>query len=368
MLDKDKIKQSLTIEDINLILSDLGSSHPIGDGKGNYIYQTVCHGGHKQKLYYYSDTKFFHCYTDCQCSFDIYELIIKAKSKQGMKFNFNDALYYVAKATNKLTDFNKVVEAYNPDVIDDWEFINKYKTIKKPDVNLMIHSEKILDLFYTKPYESWIDEGISELTMKKFNISYYIKEDKIVIPHYDINSNLIGIRGRNLREELLEQGKKYMPLVIENKMYSHPLMYNLYGLHITKEAIRRYKRAIIFEAEKSVLKGDTFYGKANCAVACCGSTISDYQRDLLLGLEIEEVIIALDKEFTDPNSDEARIYAEKLVKLAYKFTPYVRTFIIWDGLGLIELKDSPIDKGQEIFETLFKNKYEITTKIEGVKR
>lgn len=86
--------------------------------------------------------------------------------------------------------------------------------------------------------------------MKLYNIRYSILQNKIIIPHYDVDNNLIGIRGRALNEEDLVYGK-YMPIQIENKIYSHPLMFNLYGLNIVKNNIKRLKTAIIAESEKA---------------------------------------------------------------------------------------------------------------------
>ena len=57
--------------------------------------------------------------------------------------------------------------------------------------------------------------------MDKYNILYSISQEKIVIPHYDINNNLIGIRGRALNEWEIENVGKYMPIKIENKWYAH---------------------------------------------------------------------------------------------------------------------------------------------------
>ena len=42
----------------------------------------------------------------------------------------------------------------------------------------------------------WIEDGISYEIMKVYNILYSISRNKIVIPHYDAENNLIGIRGR----------------------------------------------------------------------------------------------------------------------------------------------------------------------------
>jgi hypothetical protein len=360
-LDKEKIKESLTEKDIEIILRDLGSNCSKKDGQNNLLFQTVCHCGEKYKLYYYTDTKIFHCYTDCNESFDIYELVIRAKHQKGISFSFYDAVKYVSSITGKLFTSDSLFQRINNDLIDDWDWIARYKRKDKKQIVLPKFEENVLDVFIPLPHELWLSEGISYDTIMKFKISYYIREDRIAIPHFDINNNLVGIRGRALRQEDIEAGRKYLPLTIENKLYSHPTMYNLYGLHKTKNAITRIRKAIIFEDEKSVLKCEDYYGEDNFSVATGGSSLSDFQRDLLLSLGIEEVFLARDKEFTDPNSVEAYEYARKLLKQAYKFVPYCRTYILWDDFGLLNYKDSPADQGKQVLELLMKNKYEIKT-------
>jgi hypothetical protein len=357
-LDKDKIKESLTVDDIKKILKDLGSDLSKSD---KLIFQTVCHNGCKHKLYYYEDSKLFHCYTDCGDSFDIYELIIRAKREKGYEFRFNQAVQYVASLTGKAFYSESIFDQINNELIDDWEWINRFKKKGKQNIKLPVYDKRVMDLFLHLPHEAWLDEGISIETMEKFNICYYIREDRIVIPHYDIDGNLVGLRGRAMKQEDIDAGRKYMPLIIENKLYNHPTMFNLYGLHKTKDAIKRLRKVAIFEGEKSVLKCEDYYSDNNFSVATCSSFISDFQRDLLLSLGIEECFIGYDKQFVDPKSEEAYEYAEKLLKLAQKFVPYVKTYILWDDMGLLDFKDAPVDKGKETLETLMKRKYEVST-------
>lgn len=360
-LDKEKIRESLTEHDIEIILKDLGSQSPKRDSKGNLIFTTVCHGGSKHKLYYYADSKEFHCYTDCSCNYDIYELVRRAKKQRGIDLTFPQSVQYVANLTGKSYTVDSTLQKVECNLINDWEWINRFKKKEKIQPVLPKYDTKVMDIFIHKPHELWLDEGISYETMKKFNICYYQREERIVIPHYDIDGNLIGIRGRALRQEDIEAGKKYMPLYIENRLYNHPTMYNLYGLHKTKEAIKRLKKVAIFEAEKSVLKCEDYYGEDNFSVAVCSSNISNYHRDLLISLGVEEVFLCFDKEFEHHESEEAYEQAEKIMKFAQKFAPYARVYILWDEWGLLELKDSPVDKGREVLETLMKRKYEVGT-------
>lgn len=367
LLDKEKIKQSLTTEDIHLILKDLGSKEPLLDREGNPIFSTVCHGGHKNKLYYYNDSKMFHCYTTCSTSMDVFELVVRAKKQQGYECSFPQSVQYVAAITGKSFTLNKILDG-NSEKIDDWNWINKFNR-KKTEIVMPTYDENVLDVFLNLPHEEWLKEGISYETLQKYEIGYYIREDKISIPHRSIKGELCGLRGRAMRQEDIDNGRKYMPLTIQNVLYNHPTLANLYGLQITKLGVQRYKKALIFEGEKSVLKCQDYYGDDNFTVACCSSNLSNYHRDILLSLGVEEVFIAFDK-FREKKPEESeelyqsRIieYQERLIKLAQKFSPFVRVYVLWDSEGLLGYKDSPADKGKEVLEQLMKNKIEIGTK------
>lgn len=361
-LDKDAIKESLSLNDVKLILSGLGSSESKLDRKGNPIFQTVCHSGHSHKLYYYEDSQMFHCYTDCSESMDIFELIIRAKKQSGFELTFYEAVKYVAEKTGKrFTTKDKASK--NSNLISDWEWISKLNKSKKIDTTLPTYDEVVLDLFLPYPHEHWLNEGISYETQRKYEVSYYVKGERIVLPHRSINSELIGIRGRAMLQEDIDNGKKYMPLTIENKLYNHPTMMNLYGLHMTKEAVSRIKKCVIYEGEKSVLKTEDYYGEDNFSVACCSSQITTFHRDILLSLGVEEVFIAFDKYSEKDSSNEEKIinYQERLIQLAKKFTPYVKTYILWDYDNLLDYSDSPADKGKDVLEALMRNKVEVKT-------
>ena len=80
--DKDKIKKNLSLEQVFQLIEFLG-------GNPKYIPQgftaeTICHneiGLGSRKLYYYDNTKLFHCYTECG-SMDIFEVFIRAKENK----------------------------------------------------------------------------------------------------------------------------------------------------------------------------------------------------------------------------------------------------------------------------------------------
>lgn len=95
--------------------------------------------------------------------------------------------------------------------------------------------------------------------------------------------------------------------------------------------------------------------------------ISLHQRDLLLSQGVENIVIAFDKQYqVDLINDEHKntseykeynAYLKKLLKVASLFINYCNVYILlcWDGL--LEYKDSPVDKGRETFEKLYKERY-----------
>lgn len=287
--------------------------------------------------------------------------MIRSKKQQGYDYSFPQAIQYVASLTGKTFGFGAVIQENNSELIDDWDWINKHKKKDKLNTTLPEYDSKVMDVFLPYPHEEWLDEGISYETQQKFNIAYYMKDERIVMPHYDIDNRLIGIRGRAMKEEDIEAGKKYMPLTVEKRLYNHQLMFNLYGLHKTKHAISRIRKAFIFEGEKSVLKCEDFYGEDNFSVAVCSSNITNFHRDMLINLGVEEVFIAFDTLRKDAPEKEIDLYQKKLLKFANKFTPYCRTYIVYDDFGLLPEKSSPVDKGKEVLEQLMKCKYEIKT-------
>ena len=140
-------------------------------------------------------------------------------------------------------------------------------------------------------------------------------------------------------------------------MYNHPLRFNLYNLNNSKNNIKQIKKAIIWEGEKSCLLYASYFGKENdITVACCGSSLSDYQVQLLLSLGVEEIIIGFDKQFQEPGDKEWIKWTKKLKDLYIKYNKYCQISFLFDNKKLLGYKESPIDEGPEVFMQLFKER------------
>ena len=350
------IKDLTTSEIVKIVCEGLGSAKPIDNKNGILQFQTICHNpAHtgKFKLYYYADTKSFHCYTGCSESFDIIGLVKRAKHCSASK---------ASKIINDLILYGGNKEGFDDE--EDWEGYTydcsrDMGEKKNPPID-----KNYLKLFPLDEPNLWYKEGISVRSMRKFGIRMDYCNNKIIVPHFDINDNLIGIRGRALNKDEIEAGCKYMPIRCDGKFLAHSLGSNLYGINFNKENIKRLKKVILFEGEKSVMKyGDYFQGN-NIALAVCGSNISQTQIQLLEDLGVEEVIIAFDKMYTENKSEEARLYREKIVKLGLKFPSSMSVYYLWDDNDLIEYKNAPIDHGSKIFKVVLKMKKMIKTRIE----
>ena len=317
---------------------------------GYVIFPTICHNPDpdeaSMKLYYYENTHAFVCYTNCQ-GMSIFKFLKHYYEARQRDFDWYQDIYKVIlDCSNYNPNFGFAPQKYQS-IRDTY----KAAELKK----LPTYSNGILDCF-TKFYPpEWLGDGITKETMDKFNIKYSIPQNKIIIPHYNSDGKLIGIRGRALNEWEVENIGKYMPVQIEGKWYSHPLSLNLYGLNFNRDNIKNNRICYIFEAEKSVMQCDSF-DMDNCAVAVCGSQLNKWQIKILLKeCHPQEIVVCFDKEEQPP----AEEYFNKLYKLCSKYKNYADFSFIYDRENLLDLKDSPTDKGEEIFRKLLQRRVKV---------
>lgn len=362
MYDYKKIKEELSIADVKKICSALGAN-PSQPEPNVLIMETVCHNplaAGSRKLYYYDNSKLFKCYTECDSVFSIFELIRKIKKiETGEKISYRDAVRIMEGKTPLSLSFQR--QEYNEEFSPDLEIVKKYNEIeeyKEIIFNYDLYNEDILKNLPLIPPKEWLEEGISIETMRRFGIKYYGPEHKIIIPHYNLQNELIGIRTRALAEEDVVNFGKYTPLRLNGKFYSHPLSKNLYGLNFNIKNINRFKKAIVFESEKAVMQYESLFGRENnIACATCGNSLSLYQIEILKKFtNIEELVIAYDKDFQTLGDTEYKSNVRLLKRLLNKDAGVFNTSVLFDKYNLLGYKDSPIDKGKEVFEYLFQNR------------
>ena len=353
------IIESITIEDVKTFLESLGVDQiAYYPEKGYLICPTICHNpldeAESMKLYWYQNNKIFRCYTECNEAMSIFALYQKfMRVNYGQEVDFYEAEDYVKKCLKHI-----VLAAH-----ETYSSLHLDGTMYKFDARVPLldeYSPAVLDCFSKYYHPSWLKDGIKKDVMDKFNIEFSLGQNKIIIPHYDIKGRLVGIRGRTIDPEEIANFGKYRPVQVGNVLYAHPLQFNLYGIHEHQEGIKMRKSAIIAEAEKSVLLDDGYYGELSNTVACCGLSFNKYHINLLANyLGANEITIAFDKEFDDWRSDKAKAYRARIEKECRKYSSLVKFSLIWDYDNLLEEKDSPFDKGKEVFEELYRNRIKL---------
>lgn len=344
MIDYVKIIDNLDIENVKQLLNKLGV--PFKDTAPALIMPTVCHNEDIEqaswKLYYYKDTHLFHCYTDCGDTFSIFKFLRRYYEARQIDYDWYTDIYQLVLGLSN---------------VEPTQTVPKYKSQRdnysiKNTRKLEVYPNGIMDCFIKFYPVEWLLDNITPEAMDKYNIKFSPTQNKIIIPHYDINNNLIGIRGRALDPYEVENFGKYMPVQIEGKWYSHPLSLNLYGLNKNWQNIKKDGIAYIFESEKSVLQCESFEMK-NYAVASCGSNLNKFQIKLLMETCAPKyIVVCYDNEEQQGSSK----YFDKLWKMCKKYTNYCNMSFIYDREGLSKKKDSPSDNGEKIFYKLLERR------------
>lgn len=352
-----ELKKILTIEDIDKIMRILRADSLISSDRDKEIcYKTICHCGDSHKLYFYKETKQFHCYTNCG-QMDIINIVEKVRN-----VNITQAISFICQQLNISNDTMQI--GFSDKIIsDDWDYINEIfgegsEAITIDEIRDL--DIKLLEKFNKMYHPSFYEDGISIKAMAKFGIRYDILNQRIIIPHFDKNGCLIAIRCRNLKKEIVDSGNKYMPIVIDGKLLSAPTGQYFYGLNFNIDNIKKAKKVILLESEKSIMQLETILKGNNIGLALMSSSLSIVQVEMLKELGVEEVVIALDKEFEEYGTQEERNYAFKVRKsIVDKLKTYFSVSILWDKTNLLELKDSPTDKGRETFFYLYENRIRV---------
>lgn len=349
MIDYKSIIDNLEPDKVEKLLYDLGAEQVIR--KDNcLITNTICHNesGGSLKLYFYFDTHIFYCYSNCD-SMSIFSFMKHYYETRDIEYDWYKDIYQpiISCSINPNSLRNNDPQRYQMKREDYYD--------RKSRKELPTYPKGVLQVFIKNYPPEWLNDGISKETMDKFDISYSISQNKIIIPHFDANNNLVGVRGRALNEWEIENLGKYMPVQIEQKWYSHPLSLNLYGLNFNKENILRTGICYIFEAEKSVMQLDSF-NMLNCGVAVCGSQLNKYQVDILMRTcRPKEIVLCFDNE----EKEHQDKYFQKLWGICKKYNHYCDFSFVYDRSHLTNLKDSPSDKGEKIFRQLLNKRVKV---------
>lgn len=219
------------------------------------------------------------------------------------------------------------------------------KKFRNPSRPLRASIASVLDPNYMERFELrkdklklWLDEGISWDAMMRFGVRYDAFDNRIVYPVKNYTGDIISVCGRTCDPDYKSKRmRKY------TYFQSLGTIDTLYGFSDNKEAIMEKKEIILFEGAKSVMMAYG-WGITNTA-ALLTSHLSPNQFNFLVklgNLHGVRIVFALDSE-VDITKDE------NIMRLA----SYARVEWIKNLNGLLDDKDSPVDKGLEVFTELY---------------
>lgn len=257
------------------------------------------------------------------------------------KCSFVDAVKYLHNILGlELTPYKKEEKKEKPDPLAVFEnAINRHRAIVDVAEIQAIKEEAIND-YVPLLYINWLREGVMPWAAKKFGLAYSYKYHRVVIPiRYWLDGTLVGFNQRTTVENYEELGiRKYFLTASYRKSL------NLYGLWENREEIEDKKTVVICESEKSVLK--RYSRNDGTCVALQGKKLSDEQRRIIIGLNVNEVIIALDN---DVPIEEVRHICEQFYHI--RNVSYVK-----DRWNLLGDKDAPADAENKVYNFLIKHR------------
>ncbi|WP_346961402.1 hypothetical protein [Clostridium sp.] len=337
-MNSEELKQYIVDkEKIELILEDLGCNHiRFNSNKNNW--NAAQPGGDNTEgvviknnyyLNYYSYSRGVHIDEKKDIFFLIAEIKGFEKFKETMRYIHQLlGLEYAFVKTDKKT--------VKKDYLAIFKKAASKRSIKNSDYEPI--DENILTEFVPMIHIDLFREGIIKKTIDKFKLGYSYKWKRTIFPHrYWANGLLLGYNARTSIENYEEfEIKKYFITPGMKKEI------NLYGLYENKQDIENAGYIVIGESEKNVLKRDS---RNDCTwVGLSGKTISQEQIRIILGLEITEVIIALDND----------VPIEEVYFICEQFFRSRKVSFIRDRWGLLKKKDSPADAVDKIYKFLFK--------------
>lgn len=357
MISFRELREQMSDEMIKSVLAQF-NVEPVEETDNEIIFPTCCHNleGGSAKLWYYKNSKLFHCFTECNSTFDIFTLLQKMMKLRGqditplqaatelceLNISFDSSRYKMDQSTlSSIRYMQELNDTYIPN-IESNNFEKYDKAI------LRKYSFDYMGLI------PWMNEGISIDALQRFNIKYDSNRQAIIIPNFDYDGNLIGVRARYLKPEDIQKGK-YRPIYDNGVLYNHPTGRTFYGIYENHSNITRKGIAVIFESEKSVLLYNTIYGNDNgIALATLGQNITKDHIQYLLKMGVRHVILAYDSDYED--YDQLKEVKEKYIKKGKILNQFFNVSILIDFDFDLPYKSSPIDGGKEIFEKILKNR------------
>lgn len=299
------------------------------DEKKHLITTPRIGGDSPRGLLIYTDTLIVMATTRAELSGNLFTLIMGIKN-----ISFIECVDYIA----------EIVEARNLPTNYIKPFGGFYKKLARSSDDTKTEELTSYDIDLLPPpnlfSEKFLKDNITIPVQKKWGVRYSIEDDAILIPIF-FGGNLVGCKARaNSDADMSRRWWAYLP-------YSKTAV--LYGLDNNYSKIIKKDKCIITESEKGVMQLDSMGIRIGLAVA--GHSISVTQAKYLKQLGVSEIVVAFDQDLPE---EEIITECKKLV-VNNSFIKNKVSYI-YDESGIYlpkGMKDSPTDKGAEIFTELY---------------
>lgn len=295
-----------------------------------YYFSCPLHSDSDPSLAVNADENFFHCFS-CGRGSNVISWMIEYEG-----LTYPEACQKVQQITGKTLKPKSTSQSMI--------FYRKMKRIKTKPLNLSIDNREYQSLIdYNKysgnPPKLWVDEGISEAALYHFNIRVDESRNRILYPIYDQNGKFICAKARTTLKDYKLLGipkYKYLGKIGTNDFFV--------GWKENKDEIISSGKVILFEGIKSVMHAWD-WGYKNC-LACETAALNDEQVKFLIKNRVKDVTIAFD---SDKKINDIKPFVSVLRR-------YTNLFITYDINKLLGEKESPVDRGREVFEKLLEGR------------
>lgn len=353
------LKSSLTLEDHKNICKALGIP-AFSENSKQIVYFTgdkhVNPYNGSPKLIFYKDTSIYMGFS-AGMSYDIISLTQRRLSLLKQPSSFIDAINFILSVTGKEIDS---VQRLTKTHVYDWQTdLEKFIRFRRTGTTLTTYDDTILSQLDQSIPQPWLDEGISEDTLIKYQIGYYDRLNATTIPCRDKQGNLIGIRCRHWQPDEIEQGK-YRPLLLLDGVTSFKFPTNevFFGINYNWPEIERTGKVMLVESEKAVMKLDTIYKEHNVALGMFGNNLGLKRRNELIKLGVNHVVYVPDNDWIGRGDETYQEWEDKVIRFCKQFGGYAKVEIVWDNLGLLEAKENATDKDEDTWWKLYDAKEE----------
>lgn len=337
MISVDKLNEKICgdYDAIIAILSELGLPNIHLNKAKHEIRCSRQEGRNPTSIRFNTDTLSFKCFSTDENG-NLYTMVMEQLNK-----TFPQALRWISDVLN-IDESNLKSETIK------LPFGGYFKKIKQqmdePELTMKHYDEELLRNYDNNYSLLFCRDGIGYDTQRFFRIGYDFNSNRITIPQWDVNGNLVGVMGR--LNQIEQSDYRWHPVIPCQRSFT------LYGYHYNYQEIQKKQYCFIGESEKFVMQMRSM-GARN-TLATCGCDISMTQARYIKSLMCKRYILCFDEGLSE---EFVRRQAQKIKMENSMFKNKVG--YTYDANGEIlrkGTKNAPSDLGVQQFKKLIKEK------------